>query len=461
MSDFSQAQLSVLQFFETKVAKSTLFKIRDKVDKKAQEVEKSSDKDKAKKELQFKVLKQEQLQERRSALTSVIPDWLTECADKAISVDKPMLKVSHPAKFSHGAIPYAGLYIKPAATAVESNYYITTESLHSRYFDIAMSNGNLITHGRFLKTLIDDGTIYEKLEKDDDVWLTEFSKDKAQLKHWAIGLKHWIAIPDTLETSRLKQNYFPTPDADEDYHLIAPLFSSVLCQAIYEQVRASRFDKEQVLRHRAKKAGKYRQGETIDFPNLAIMNFGGSQPQNITVGNFERHGEAYLLSCAPPHWKSELQPPFYAKSLYGGEFNRRAWKSVRELQTFLVKFHGDKSNKRIRDHIKRVVHHIIDILLGYVSQVQSLEKMAGWSVQSDDLKLSHKLWLDPFRDDISFQNSRRAGDWQDEVCKDFGLWLNHKLEHKKMIFAKIESKHWAILLKAELRKFERDSEVKQ
>ena len=91
MSDFSQIQRSVLLFFETKVQKSDLFTIRDKVDKKAIEVDKSADKDRAKKQTQLEELLKEQLNTRKEALRTVIPEWLTTCADKAIAIGKPAI----------------------------------------------------------------------------------------------------------------------------------------------------------------------------------------------------------------------------------------------------------------------------------------------------------------------------------------------------------------------------------
>ncbi len=452
MSDFSQIQRSVLLFFETKVQKSDLFKIRDKVDKKQLEIKKSTGKVKKQKEAQLKALLNEQLNIRQEALRSIIPDWLTECANKAVAVGKPMMKVSHPAKFSHGMIPYGGLHVN-ADLSNPDNRYISTASLDSNYFDIAMSNGNLVTHGRFLHTQIDGVTIYEKLEHNDDDWLSEFSNDKQQVEIWATGLKQWLGAAKFTETSRLKQNYFPTSDGN--YHLISPLFSSSICQAIYEKTR---FNKENAERKKARKAGQYAEGETVDFPNMGVIKFGGSQPQNISIGNFERHGEAHLFSCSPPHWQSDLKPPLNAESLYQGEFDSRVWRRTKALQRYLAELHGQKGNMKIREHVKHSVNEIIDELLGYVAQVQSLNNMSGWTKNATQLRPSHKLWLDPFRDDQHFQELRRAGDWQDDVCKDFGEWLNSKLEHKKMAFEKIESKHWAKLLKQQLRGFERGLE---
>jgi len=440
-------------FFETKIKKSALFKIKEKVDKKQEDVDKSSEKDKTKKEEELKLLQIALKEQRQASLASEIPDYLTECAEKAKSVNKPMFKVTHPVKFTHGLIPYGGIDVKPSSENTHS--YLTTKSLQNSYYDIINSNGNLITHARFLMLNLDGETVYDKLSNADDSWLSEFSKKKEQVKQWAEGLSLWVAeTEDIQDASRLKQNYFPL--SDDSYHITAPLFSSSICQAIYERVRFSTFSQENKKLRTAKKNNKYAEGILVEYPNFAVMNFGGTQPQNISAGNFERHGEAFLLPCSPPHWQSNLKPPTKKTSLYEDEFDRRAWRLAKELQGYLSKLQERKGNMEIRNHVTQLVYQIIDTLLGYVAEIHSLEDQAGWSKADCKLKESHKLFLDLHRKDENFQLYRESGEWQKEVCKDFGLWLNKKLESKTMVFAKIESSHWAKLLKRQLREFERD-----
>jgi len=451
--NFSRVKMSVFAFFETKIKKSDLYKIKEKVDKKQQEVEKSAEKDRAKEEEELRLLQKELKTQRHASLLSEIPDYLTECAEKAQSVDKPMFKVTHPVKFTHGLIPYGGIYTKPSS--LNTDRYLTTGSLDGFYYDITNSNGNLITHARFLMLTLDGETVYNKLQQQEDTWLLEFSKDEQQAMQWAEGLKLWIAETEEIKNaSHLKQNYFPI--ADNSYHLTAPLFSSSLCQKIYEKVRFSTFSQENKSLRTAKKNNKYSDKALVEYPNYAVMNFGGTQPQNISAGNFERHGEAFLLPCSPPKWKSNIQPPMTKSSLYEGEFDRRAWKLAKELQSYLFELQKRKGNMEIRNHVTQLVYQIIDTLFDYVAEIHGVENQAGWSKKDCNLKETHKLWLDLHRDDETFQLYRESGEWQKEVCKDFGLWLNKKLEHKTMVFAKIESSHWAKLLRRQLREFERD-----
>ena len=452
--NFSNIKMSLFGFFEAKIKKSALYKAKDKVNKKQKEVDKSSDKDKPKKDEQLKQLLIELKKQRVASLSSEIPNYLTECADKAKAVDKPMFKVTHPVKFTHGLIGYGGAYVKPSSE--NTNSYLTTESLQGDYFDITNSNGNLITHARFLMLNLDGETVYEKLENIDHSWLLEFTTSAKQQEQWAEGLSLWATNIETIkDASRLKQNYFYLSDGS--YHITAPLFSSSICQAIYDKVRFSTFSQENKKIRTAKRNKKHAEGVLVEFPNFAVMNFGGTQPQNISAGNFERHGEAFLLPCAPPHWQSSLKPPTNKTSLYEDEFDRRAWRLAKELQLYLSKLQKRKGNMEIRNHVTQLVYQIIDTLFDYIAEIHSLENLAGWSEETDcKLKESHKLLLDLHRQDENFQLVRDSGEWQKQVCKDFGLWLNKKLESKTMLFAKIESTHWAKLLKRQLREFERD-----
>ncbi len=462
---FSKIQLAIFDCFETKIPKinrkeAALYKLRKKINKKEQDVKKATEKTKEKRLSEYNGLLDQLEKQRKESLTSDIPNFFTECAGKAKEISKkglptniPSLKVSHPAKFTHGLTAYGGIYV--STNPDYKNSYLTTESLQSDYYDLSHRNGILITYSRFLMFKIGSETIYDKLEKNDYKWLSEFSKNKAQLQDWQDGLSLWVAeTEDIQDASRLKQNYFPISDGS--YHITAPLFSSSICQAIYDRVRFSTFSQRNKKLRTAKKNNKHAEGVLVEYPNFAVMNFGGTQPQNISAGNFERHGEAFLLPCSPPHWQSNLKPPIKKTSLYEDEFDRRAWRLAKELQGYLSKLQERKGNREIRNHVTQLVYQIIDTLLGYVAEIHSLEDQAGWSVDNCKLKESHKLFLDLHRKDESFQLYRESGEWQKEVCKDFGLWLNKKLESKTMVFAKIESSHWAKLLKRQLREFERD-----
>lgn len=82
---------------------------------------------------------------------------------------------------------------------------------------------------------------------------------------------------------------------------------------------------------------------------------------------------------------------------------------------------------------------------------------SGWSEQAK-LKEAHALWLDNNRDDQSFQAKRKSGQWHDDICQDFGLWMNRKLSNKNMKLVKFEQRKWAKLLQNRLNLFDKSWE---
>lgn len=453
-----ECRQAVLTFFETKIRKSKLFKAKDKVSKKEKELSKPvSEKNKLKLDKSWSDLFAKYQEQVKDSLKNEIPEFITEASEKANELDKkkgllknvPTLKVTHPSKFTSGEIQAGGIYFKPENNAFED--YLSTDSLKSSYYDLSHQNGALITYTRFLMVNLDGQTIYDKLETSDLSWLLSFTSDETQAKEWLEGLKIWAQKVELKDAYGLKQIYFPVENGS--YHTLAPLFSSSLCQSVHDNVIFVKFSAKNKLARKAKKDKKYIDDIVVEYPKLAITKFGGTQPQNITGGNFERQGKAFLFPCSPPIWKSTLNPPIKSKSLFENEFDYRARQQVKELREYLKPV-AKKSSK-----VTSLVNQIIDTLFSYVAEVQNLTEHVGWSEKASLLPEHHKLWLDPFRKDESFISSRKNSEWASAICRDFGLWLNKKLETKTVAFTKYESDHWALMLEPQLKEFERDLKV--
>ena len=455
---YSESQSAILEFFETTVSKTKVFKVRKKVDKKQKDLKalKGSDQTKYNKiNEQLTGLKLDLEQQRAESLTGEILGLITDWAKKGLTNKKPMFVNTHPVKFTNGTIDYGGLCSKTHKGDFE---YLSTKSLQYPTYDLSFSNGILITIAQFLMVNIAGKTIYSMLSKADESWLAGLLKSNDEIAILGKGLMGWVGDNKLLDAQGLKQNYFPTNQ--ENYHLIAPLFASSLCHSIYTRIRSSKNGDASFSLRKAKRAGKYAAGILEEYPRCAIMKFGGTQSNNISMLNFIRHGESYLVPSMPPHWQSRPKPPINNKSLFKGEFERRTWRATKELQKYLLKLQDINSNKRIRNRVTASINEIVDILFNYAAEVQNITEKIGWSVNAERLKKSHGLWLDPYRQDESFQLSRQSGAWQADICADFGVWLAGKLAHKKkMVIANIEAKHWAKLLQGRLREFESGLEV--
>ncbi|WP_413493078.1 type I-F CRISPR-associated protein Csy1 [Morganella psychrotolerans] len=108
-------------------------------------------------------------------------------------------------------------------------------------------------------------------------------------------------------SSKVKQVYFPVFDniAGDNYHLLSVLTPSgilfELCRRI-EFIRRSSGDKIEQSNYRNNNRS-LESFQTID--SVAIIRFGGSKPQNISVFNNDNAGKACLLLSVPPGFKCQ------------------------------------------------------------------------------------------------------------------------------------------------------------
>ena len=361
---------------------------------------------------------------------------------------------THVAKLTHSSIKGgSSIYFDRRDEHPE---YLTTSALRNKPIDVSQTDNKYAPIGKFLKLKSGLETVANKLIKSDISDFRVFAKDEEQLKKWQQGFLNAFGDEQPASHSLAKQVYFPIADG---YHLISPLASSSLDQIVFEKIDEVKFGETSKGIRRQKRENKYASGPAIYYPDLAVIKVTASNHGNASPLNGERGGRRYLFSTKTPQWKTRLSPPVNQKDMFYGEFDSRAWRSARSLQKYLLAFQDRKSNKRIRDNVKKSVNHIIDTLFNYAVEIQNMVDEAGWSERAVTLKKAHGLWLDPYRKDEQFQQTRRRGDWQAEVCYDFGIWLNQKLRHKKMTFEKLEAKSWANILKKRLREFERDLEV--
>lgn len=377
--------------------------------------------------------------------------WLNWASENSINVGFS----THVAKLTHSSIKGgSSVYFDKD----ESPCYLTTTSLEDKSIDISQTNNLYAPIGILLKLEFNGHNLADKLSIGDVSNFEDFAKDQIQLEKWRNGFLSCFSDKKPSSHSLAKQIYYPV---DENYHLLSPLASSSLDQAIFDLFRYS--DKNQEI-WAQRKQNKYHCEHIVTYPNKAFLKVTSGDKtskahMNVSPLNQIRVGKRYLFPSTPPSWKSQLKPPSTQESLFDGEFNHRAWQSVKQLKKYLLDIRNQNSTKEIRDHVKNCADEIIGILFNYVSEIQNLPNQSGWSQRNTKLKESHQLWLEPYRQDDSFQQKRQSGDWQAQVSKDFGSWLNHQLKHDKLSFSKIEADTWAKFLLKRLREFERDLEV--
>lgn len=379
--------------------------------------------------------------------------WLSDAAKRA----KQISLATHAAKFTHSDAKASSMLVSDQLS--ESNYLVTA-SLNKKAID-AVGNAAALDVARLLKLECDGESLITQLQQGHVDALRSFTNDEQQLKEWKEGFSQ--ALGDTKLSSHTlsKQLYFPLIGEDKtsvDYHLLCPLFSSALAHELYHEVRRTRYGDSKEIRD-AYKTDKYHEKLDERFFNLAVQNFGGSKPQNISQLNNERHGETFLLNCAPPQWKHITSPPINSTSVFGRELSFKTAALIRDFRLFLENLRDDERNMHVRrQRDNAYLLPIIDTVLNHAAVIQMMKDHAGWS-NSDECKMkpNHALWLDVYNTDETFQKHREKGDWLALIATDFANWLTHKLksQKEKYVLGDIEHAYFSKLFLHQLKHFER------
>jgi len=475
----------ILDFFENRVSESKLYKARDYIQKNETKLRKEKDSKKVERLKNSIKKKQEDLiLLKQQAPKGEVYEWIKKTSQKKLVSGKKLIKGTHVLKFSHSSAPPEALCIEDKN---DKKLILSTSSFKNLVYDIVHSNGNLITISRFFALSHKGKMIFDQVLLDDFSFLASFVSNDEKMKEIKFGLRNLVEEREIKTGEKTRQIYFPLKgepiNDDKDFHLLIPLFSSSLCEEVYSYRRKILFDEDyKEIRDLLKEATKnsttqssYRSQSYIDVPNLAVLKFGGAQPQNVSMLNKNRSWKAspkdrnswgitYLFSSQPPTWQSELKPP--RESLFDNLYNASIKTEIDYLRDFLLRFKklelSIKDPKRKR-HLERWVNNIINEFLFYVGSIQNLP--AGWTdTEGIKLKPAHQYLLDPYRMDDAFQSARQSADWQKIIQTDFASWLNYHLRGKDKFTAKAEhTRLWKKILETPLREYMEsiENEVKQ
>jgi CRISPR-associated protein Csy1 len=282
--------------------------------------------------------------------------------------------------------------------------------------------------GLLLSVLFEDRSLRDWLtDKDPDVSIAlGCVGDNADAVRSILTAVEEDRCPHPASHSRAKQLYWLVEtDAHDDraFHLLAPLYPSLLVHHVYQQLQDDRFGEGAKSARDARKAGTYHARSVREYPQMAIQKLGGTKQQNISNLNRVRRGANYLLASLPPIWKSEdIRPLLRVSSLFKVYGRRRAVaQQARALRLFL---RGNPSqNKPTRLQIREWVQSLIDELVQF--QAELLTLAPGWSqVEDCDLPAAQRAWLDP---DGQAPDAMDQDDATDVVASDFARWVNAQL----------------------------------
>ncbi|WP_394167291.1 type I-F CRISPR-associated protein Csy1 [Photobacterium piscicola] len=356
--------------------------------------------------------------------------WLTSAAVRA----KQISLATHAVKFTHGSAK--GSNILALATNTDAPY-LDSSAIVTPAVD-AVGNAAALDVAKLLQLDDGDATLAVYLSQGDDHVLRPLASSDEQCQLWTDGLRQALEVKTPSSHTLAKQIYFPI--GDNQYHLISPLYSSALAHELFHQVQHSRFSDEMKAARDARKKNQPSDVDVVRYPDLAITISGGSKPQNISQLNSKRYGKTYLFPCAAPNWQSQYQPPMFDSNWFDSrEVGRTTYYLIKLLAQFLVKVKPLDSNIRIRQRRDQLADQILDSILTLAANHQAFSQ--GWS-ENCELSSAQQCWLDPQASHLY------SGDWQAEVSRDFGLWLNNRLEkasQQQLMLGSEALQHWQTL----------------
>lgn len=377
--------------------------------------------------------------------------WLTDAAARAGQISL----VTHAAKFTHGDSKSSSVLFHTEGSG--ESCYLSSSTLNQPAID-AVGNAAVLDVAKFLQTECDGDSLVASLQRGDYSALKMFAESEEQLALWIEGFQQALSNKSPSSHKLAKQIYFPI--GNDQYHLISPLFPSSLAHALHERIVAARFSDETKAANQARKEGLWHEVPLVYYPNTAVMNIGGTKPQNISYLNSVRGGRVWLLPCSPPQFKHIEKRPIHLKNIFQrhGSFHFLMQNNSYQLKQYLLSVQDVANTVDIRNRRKELVDDIIVQLFAVVEGIQR-EEWQGWTAHEEcELKRAQQLWLDPYRcrDDEEFKFEREGGDWKKEVADDFALWRNLQLRAEALNMGITERIEWRTepLFKKYIREFE-------
>ncbi|WP_087018363.1 type I-F CRISPR-associated protein Csy1 [Thaumasiovibrio subtropicus] len=341
--------------------------------------------------------------------------WLDSAATRAGQISM----ATHAVKFTHSAAKGSNLLAEQLGSDPR---YLDTFCLAQPAVD-AVGNAAALDVAKLLQLADSEGVaLLEYLKQNDALPLRPLAGDEQQLSAWLEGLS--AALVDRAPSSHTlsKQVYFTVEEDPSGYHLLAPVYSSSLSHAVYQQVQHSRFSQEMKAIRTARKNAQASDGTLIGYPNLAITVAGGSKPQNISQLNSGRGGLTYLFDARAPHWQTQIPQLSNTPVIFEQYTLRRvAGPMIYRLARFIKVNMHEQSTLPHREKLAQKVDEIAEALFNAVAPWQT--QAPGWSDAHPQLSPHAARWIDPHNPKWQQENC----DWREPLSAEFGLWLKESV----------------------------------
>ena len=327
-----------------------------------------------------------------------LESWLPRQAENA----RQIYLSSHPCTFSHPdahSQEHLGEGIKTTALIADATCDIDGLLRSGNVKKVtrdAFGNGAVIVAGKFLTLTLADGRYLIDHITDDTkearAALSIKSVSYEELRaNFLKAVKHEAQKAKSVTSSKIKQVYFPV---DQTYHQLSLLTASGITQQLYERIRErylgfSKLTEEARKQH---KENEYSETGYDSLVKLAVTQYGGANPQNISVFNSKQHGDSYLLPSLPPNLRpNKIRLPtkdFFADCLWAEKYRDR-------FQRWQKLLGSPTNNRHIRQKRDNIIKDLFDQIVKKVLVMR--QQGDGWSERLEALPAYQKDVLDAGR----------------------------------------------------------------
>jgi CRISPR-associated protein Csy1 len=368
--------------------------------------------------------------------------WLADAARRVAQIQA----VTHTLKAIHPDARGTNLFVRP--DEIPARAEVGSHTLGASFATDVVGNAAALDVYRFLRVEFDGRSLLDAMLSGDEDLPAALSDDLDEAGSWVRSFAGLVDARGALAThTRAKQLFWLVGDDaadDAQFHLLAPLYSSPLAQAIHLRISEHRYGEPAQAARAARREGKDHETGYTEYRGLAMQKLGGSKPQNISQLNSERRGVNYLLASLPPTWTSRgVREPWRVDSAFP-HYGRRGpvRRIVSALKAFLVS--NPDPVMETRDSVDAWLDALIDHLVDFAGELHQ-NLAPGWSADSRcELVDEERLWLDPRRADTdeTFRAQWQWMDWPAAIGRRFGNWLNGQLGDKLPV-GTVEQRHWA------------------
>lgn len=273
-------------------------------------------------------------------------------------------------------------------------------------------------------------------------------------------LNRQINAPKTCESNKQILWAIAQDDSDDDnYITLIPLHPTVLTHEFFQLVNEKRYsDDNKIARdNRFKKTAH--QTAYLSIKDLAVVQLGGTKPQNVSQLASKQGGRNYLLPSMPPVFRqsSDIRIPPNISNIFA--VNALQYQVKDALNALFTLIKTNYNNINIREARRAILSDIAYQVLSLGETLQTI-RPAGWTKDYHHLPMHQKYWLDPKRGDLDGEEDFKAAwinkDWHTAIETDFADWLQgiFKNEFKAVAhhFADPEHSEWRREMADEIKK---------